>query len=350
MALVWLVARRLYGTTTAVVALAITSVYFPFIHYAGLFLSENPFTFCCLLAFWLFLLAIDAPDARRAALCAGMAGLAAGLAASFKNSNFAPLLLLGAVYCVYSIKYRRPHLAIVVSSAMLGLAVLMLPMTLRCTRLNEGHFCLAATNLASNMLIGHYGEKGPFHWHDRARNLEFTFESPSAVLRGYAEHVDLDFGVYDSASNVRLAMRWTGEHPAQALRVSLQHVYDLFNGRTLWPSAELWGVDWGAVSQWLFWLFILPAAFARIVVRARPMLRLEAQSLPEWLLLAPLLGLMATVFVTIGEVRYRVPFDGLFIVLAARTYVSLARWLSRARNSTPTPASPAMRHQGAATR
>ena len=46
------------------------------------------------------------------------------------------------------------------------------------------------------------------------------------------------------------------------------------------------------------------------------MLRLDARSLPEWLLLAPLLGLMATVFVTIGEVRYRVPFDIFFIVIA----------------------------------
>jgi hypothetical protein len=45
-----------------------------------------------------------------------------------------------------------------------------------------------------------------------------------------------------------------------------------------------------------------------------------------------LLGLMATVFVTIGEVRYRVPFDGLLIVLAARTYVSMGRRISTARN------------------
>jgi hypothetical protein len=57
------------------------------------------------------------------------------------------------------------------------------------------------------------------------------------------------------------------------------------------------------------------------------MIQLEAQSLPEWLLLAPLPGLMGTVFVTLGEVRYRVPFDGLLIVLAARNYVSLGHWM-----------------------
>ncbi|HEX7328783.1 MAG TPA: hypothetical protein VF428_09625, partial [Casimicrobiaceae bacterium] len=42
--LVWTIARRLYGNVVAVVALAITSVYFPLIHYAGLFMAENPFT------------------------------------------------------------------------------------------------------------------------------------------------------------------------------------------------------------------------------------------------------------------------------------------------------------------
>jgi len=332
MALVWLIARRLYDTTTAVVALVLVSLYFPLIHYAGLFLSENPFTFSCLLAFWLFLLAIDAVTVRRAALYAGLAGLAAGLAVSFKNSIFAPLLFLLLFYVVYSIRHRRPHVMVVIASAALGMIVLMLPMSLRCTRLNDGHFCPAATNLASNVLIGHYGEKGPFYWSDRARNTEFMFGSPSAALRGYREPVKLDFGVYDFGANIKLAWQWTREHPGQSLRHSLQHVYDLFSGRTLWPAAELWGVDWGAVYQPLFWLFILLPASARIVARARPMLRLDGRSLPEWLLLAPLLGLMATVFVTIGEVRYRVPFDGLLIVLAARTYVSMGRRISTARN------------------
>jgi len=324
MALVWLIARRLYGTQTAVVALAITSVYFPFIHYAGLYLAENPFTFFSLLAMWLFIVAIDARDALRAAACAGLAGVAAGLAISFKNSLFAPLLLLCLVYVAYSIKYRRPHVAAVVVSAVVGLCVLALPMTVRCTRLNEGRVCPTATNFASNVLMGHYGEKGSFRWHDRRRNFDFVYESPSTVDRGYTEPVDLDFGVYDAAANLALARDWIRDHPAQALRLSFLHVYDLFAGPRLWPHAELWNIDLGVLWQRLFWLLVLPAAFARIAMRAPSMLTLEAGSLPEWILFAPLLGLMGTVFLTLGEVRYRIPFDGLLIILAARGYVAAA--------------------------
>ncbi|HLX29076.1 MAG TPA: hypothetical protein VKV24_11405, partial [Casimicrobiaceae bacterium] len=52
-------------------------------------------------------------------------------------------------------------------------------------------------------------------------------------------------------------------------------------------------------------------------------------SLPEWILFAPLLGLMGTVFLTLGEVRYRIPFDGLLIILAARGYVAGGRHVLR---------------------
>jgi hypothetical protein len=53
------------------------------------------------------------------------------------------------------------------------------------------------------------------------------------------------------------------------------------------------------------------------------MLHLRADARAEWLLLLPVLGVMATVFASIGEVRYRVPFDGFLIVLAARGYLAL---------------------------
>ncbi len=68
-----------------------------------------------------------------------------------------------------------------------------------------------------------------------------------------------------------------------------------------------------------------------------------AESLREWLLFAPLLGLMALTFIAEGEVRYRIPFDGLLIILAAKSLLDLLRWLASFRNdrrpqSAKTPA------------
>jgi hypothetical protein len=43
------------------------------------------------------------------------------------------------------------------------------------------------------------------------------------------------------------------------------------------------------------------------------------------LVLSPILGVIAAVFIATGEPRYRVPFDGLFILVAIQFYRSFGR-------------------------
>ena len=321
--LVWSIARRLHGNATAMVALAVASVYLPLIHYAGLFLAENPFTLAGLAAFRLFLVAIDATDFARATGWALVAGLAAGIAASLKGTVLASIVVVGVVWVALAVRQRRQHIPGVVIGALAGAVLVMLPLAQRCTNLVRTHVCIASTNGAMNVLMGHYGDVGPFYWYDDAHNSWWTFETPSAVLHGYTARVDLPFPPYDERANLALAKDWVKAHPWQALRSSFEHVGDLVAGRTLWPAAELWGVDWGAVWQWLFWLFVLPPALVRVAVKLPSMLRLDAAAAADALLVAPLAGLAATAFLTIGEVRYRIPFDAFFIILAARAYVAL---------------------------
>ncbi|MDB5986603.1 MAG: hypothetical protein JWR16_1656 [Nevskia sp.] len=335
MGLVWSLARRLYGTNVAIVALAMVALYFPLIHYAGLFLAENPFTFFMLLTLRLFVHAIEAEQRRRALAWAVLAGLCAGIAASFKTTILGPLAVTGLLYAGFSIKHRRPYWVSLSAAVLLGVATLVVPMSLHCTRLTEGKFCLAATNGPMNILQGHYGNKFMFHWHDSARNYYFNFGSPTASLRGYTESVDLPFGAYDAAANMKLVRAYIAEHPGAALLQSCTNMLDLFSGSTIWPQATLFRKDFGAVYQWLFWCFILLPAAVRIGLRWRPMMQLAADSLREWLLLGPVLGLMALAFIAEGEVRYRVPFDGLLIILAAQSYVALAQRLRRRCTTAP---------------
>lgn len=333
MGLIWLIARRLYGATAGLVALVIATLYPPLVHYPGLFLSETPFTFSLLLTTWLALRAIDASRGRDALLQGFLAGAALGLASSFKNTIFLPFLLTGLFYWLYALKHRRGVLLPLGIGVVAGVVLLFAPMTVRCTRLNDGHFCLSANNIAMNVLMGHYGRNGPYHWHDAARHIDFEFESPSASLRGYTNRIWLEFGAYDAAPNLEAAWSWTRAHPMEALRLSLDNVDDLFFSRTLWPPFRLWNIDFGAVSQQLFWWTILAPAVLYLLSRARPMLRLAPDALPEWLLLLPVLGLIGTVFLAIGETRHRVPFDTLIIVLAAQAYTVAARMLGRLRGA-----------------
>ena len=318
--LVSFLAQRAFGRRVGVVALAITAFYFPTIHYAAFFLAENPFTFCTLLSLACFALATEAPRGRSALLYGLAAGVAAGLATSFKNAILGPFAFTGVVYALYAVRGQGRHFVAVAGGALLGLALLLVPMSMRCTRLAEGKFCLGATNTALNILMGHYGETGMFRWHDRPRNLEFFSQSPTTVLRGYAGTADFEFGAYDVDANMRTAMTWITAHPGQALVLSYRNVYDLFAMDRLWPSGVLWGIDWSVGFIRFYWLGILLPACIYLLSHARALLTLQPQARWEMLLLMPTLGMMVTVFLSVSEARYRVPFDPFMIILASQAW------------------------------
>ena len=329
--LTWQLARRTFGERVGRIALAITAFYFPIIHYAGFFLAENPFTFCTLLALYCFILAVQAPNARQALGYSLAAGLAAGLATSFKNAILGPFALTGLAYAAYALKGHAKHFAQVAVGALLGLALLLVPMSVRCTRLAEGKFCLGATNTALNVLMGHYGKVGMFRWHDRPRGMEFYSQSPTTALHGYTASADFEFGAYDAAANLRTALAWIGAHPGEALWLSFANVYDLFAMDRLWPGAQLGGMDWSVGFLRFYWLGILLPAVLYLGSQSRSLFSLGAGMRWELLLLMPTLGMMLTVFLSVSEARYRVPFDPLMIILAAQAWAVAWDGLRRRR-------------------
>ncbi|GAC1626966.1 MAG: hypothetical protein NVS9B10_15430 [Nevskia sp.] len=333
MALVWLIARRVYGTSAAVVALVIATLHLPFTHYAALFLSENGFTVFVLASVWLLLVAVQAQRRRVMIAAALLAGAAVGLAIAFKNTMLGPFALTGLLCAIHALRHRDRRLVATSVALLVGLAAIMVPLAERCTRLNEGRYCLSANNLGMNVLMGHYGEMRDFRWIDGERGITFYFTAVESTLRGYGGTVTLDYGAYDSPRNLALARDWVAAHPRAALGLSLHNVWSLFAAPTFWPQAQFRGIDFGVWSQRGFWLFILLPALAQLRRRAGAMWRFSADSLPDWLLLAPILGLMVSVFVSIAEVRFRVPFDGLLIVLAAPAWVRVRASVRAGRRS-----------------
>lgn len=323
MAGLWLLARRLYGNRVAVLSLAIVTLYLPLFHYASLFLAENPFTCALVWAYVLLLRAIDAPVPASTALWALAAGLVAGLAAALKSTILLPVAVTGVLVLLWlRARHRRGALTLVFGVG-LGLATVLLPLASRCTRLAEGHFCLISTNTAMNALMGHAGAKSEFRWFDGPRQMTFSFTSPSAPLRGYSERVDLPFGAYDVPANLDELHRRIAADPRMALDSSLRNVADLFVGRDFWPAAHYRKRDWARAFQHLYKWVLLPLALLWLLWRAPRLLRLTDDSLSEWLLLTPMLGLIATAFIALGEVRFRIPFDGFVIILAAQALLAL---------------------------
>lgn len=323
MAGLWQLGRRLYGNAIAVLVLAIVALYLPLFHYAGLYLAENPFTCALVWAYVLLLRAIDAPVPASTALWALAAGLVAGIAASMKSTILLPVLVTGVLVLIWLRVQRRRGALTLVFGVGLGLATVLLPLAERCTRLAEGHFCLISTNTAMNTLMGHAGPKAEFRWHDAQRQIVFSFTSPSASLRGYRERVDLPFGAYDVPANLAEVRSRIAADPQMAVDTSLRNVADLFVGRDFWPAAHYRNRNWGRAFQNFYKWVLLPLALLWLIWRAPRMLRMTRDSLSEWLLLAPMLGLLATAFISLGEVRFRIPFDGFVIILAAQALLAL---------------------------
>jgi len=184
-----------------------------------------------------------------------------------------------------------------------------------CTTRNDGHLCIAGNKGPADFLLGHYGRIASLHWTDS------WLGNPPALLRGYTARPRLDFSMLDGARNLRTAWEWIGRHPVEALVLSLDHVYDTFSATPAWPSSATAFWTWAQLSAY-FYLVVLfaPLAYGAVEsARARGLRAVLARR--AFLVLSPVVGLAMTVFVTNGEPRYRIAYDGILIALACATAV-----------------------------
>jgi hypothetical protein len=326
-----------YGRRTGLLAIVFSSLYFPFIEYGALFLSEIHFIFWMTLAFaGLF----GARRVRRRAAMIGLsaaAGLALSIATSLKSVALPAALLffladgVGLLLArpaegrspVRPLDRLKPWLlrGVVVAVAA---APLLGALARVCTHANEGRFCITGNKMGSDFLLGHYGRVADIEWRSDGRD-QFRFGSPGSLLRHYDEHATVPFSMTDSDRNKAEAWRWIGKHPGEAIVLSLDHVYDTFFGASAWPTFNSGSWPYTNLSQYAFIIFLFAPtvlACARLAKRGlRP--ALTSQTI---LALAPIAALTIIVAIATGEVRYRIPFDVFFIVIACAYVVGdLAR-------------------------
>lgn len=313
-----------FGRRTGLAAVVFASLYFPFIEYGALFLSEIHFIFWLALAFAAF---FGARSSRRPGLSL-LLSAAGGLALSFAIALKSVALLGGLAFFVVDFLVRlvpRPSPADsrwarlkpwVLRAAVAGLAAapLLIGLARVCTQANRGRFCVTGNKVGSDFLLGHYGPIADIAWAPEEGH-DFQFGSPSSYLRHYERHVRVPFPMTDNAANSAEAWRWIFAHPFEGLVLSLDHVYDTFFGVTMWPSFNTASWPLANLSQYAFVLLLfVPAvlACARIAKRG-PRAFLTSRTA---LVLSPIVALAITVAIATGEVRYRIPFDIFFMTIA----------------------------------
>jgi 4-amino-4-deoxy-L-arabinose transferase-like glycosyltransferase len=302
-----------FGRRTALAMIAVSSFYFPFIEYGALFLSEVHFIFWLALAFAAFLVAPRAPTERLAVATAFGGGIALSIAAVMKAVALPVAIVFFAVQTLgLRLGRRRLRLGLALA-ALLGVLPLVAFHASACTRANGGRVCVMGTKAGADFLLGHYGRVREIQWAGPDGGRAFHFSSPGSHLRFYSEDKAVPFALYDGPANAAEAWRFIGAHPLEALVLSLDHVFDAFFGVAMWPSFQSDTWLYADLSQWLFVVGLLLPSLWVLAKLARARRLLESRAL---LVLSPVFGLVVTVMIATGEVRYRVPFDLFFIAVA----------------------------------
>lgn len=313
---------EMYGRGVALVAFLISSLYFSFIDYAGFFMTEGNFLFFLVLTMWLLARSIRVKNVWIGVTCGLLAGASLGVTASFKTVVLFPGVLIFLVMAITACRLRWKRLFVVMATSFVGLMLIVVPLIVRATRINDGHLVPISTNGAMTVLMGHYGKIRKFNFRP-PRGGTIWFSAPAANQRKYKQQATLRCGPWDSDKMLEAAWKWTKENPQEALACSCLNVLDLFYGSLAFPSNKhpVWRqwVDW---FQWVFWIFILLPAVLFLASCCWRRLSLEKTNIEfaDMLLLLPILGLVIVAFFTIGQPRYRIPFDAFFILLAARFY------------------------------
>ncbi len=313
-------ALAVFDRRTAKWAVIASSLYYPFIDYGGYFLSEVYMMLLNPLAAALFVTAAKQKTVARVAIVGLVAGVVFWLAMAFKMVAFPSMLGFCALYWLFSTDATRKWKTVAVLALFLGAAPGTAALSARCTKANEGHFCLVSNKAPADFLLGHYGRIQGLAWKDSKGRVTVQFGSPAAYQRGYREVPSVPFLITDGPQNSAYAWGWIKQHPIDALILSCEHVYDSFCGSLPWPSVAngFWTVS--EAYHFIFLLFLLLPSLMRCldVIRRQGFRKfLESRDL---LVLSLVFGLVAAVFVATGEERYRMPYDSAFILLAIRFY------------------------------
>lgn len=312
------------GERVAIFTLFAATFDFGLIHYGGFFLSEQFFQFTIALAIWSTVVAlyISQPAGTSVArtinriLLGTVPGATWALATAFRPTALPVALMLGGVLLFYWSKRRCWQSMYLLLGAAASFVLLMAPIAQRCSRLS-GTLCPVSTNFAMNVALGQLEGNWGIDFVDASHpNLTTGWVPPIMIDHGYRGMLTIPYSIYDTGHLALWVWHRFTAAPGSFLLRCLRNMLDLFQ-LDLWPS-DFAPLSDTAANVWTraFGWFILAPGFVGLWRTLRGLVTSAADGLAKVACSCILLSIMAISAFSMGEGRYRTPFDGVIIIFA----------------------------------
>src|SRR5450432_277930 len=343
-------ARVMLGRRAGLIALVFASLHFGLIHYGGIFLSEQLFQVAVAIAVWTSVVALHGGDPsagvpRRARLpswgLGAGCGVAWALAIAFRPNALPVALAVGSALALHALRGRRRWLLATLAAGLVAFVLALAPLAVRCSTL-KGGFCPVSSNVAMNMALGQSGELSGLAFVPSAGGQPSTTWVPPALMQhGYGGIGTVPASIYDT----RGVLRWFGgrlvAEPGHFVLRAVGNMLDLFRFE-YWPDDDGVGAErLVTVAKQLFFLVVIAPGLVALAAAIRAAWRTRSLSTPWCFVLAVVGAILGTAALSMGEARYRLPFDGVLILCAASLVADRDRRATTgAAEPAPTPGRP----------
>jgi hypothetical protein len=316
--------RLACGARAGWIALTMAALHFGFIHYGGFFLAEQLVQFAVALALWTSVMAMVVPARWRMA-AALISGAAWGLAFSFRPNALPIALFAGAWLALRWWRRGRRQALLALGGAAVGLLLVLVPLAHRCTLL-LGKFCPGSSNFAMNVALGHAPEVAGLYFKPQGSRYAGgpdVWYPPARLHHGYRGSAEVPASLYETAAVLAWVKDRFLEEPVEFVVASVGNVFDLF-GSAYWPDNYAY-IPARRATVWKQLILFLVLAPGLVVwgLNLRRMIKGQDLGDREAFFTAVIGGLFLLAAASLGEARYRIPFDAFFIVLAARGWAGV---------------------------
>ena len=323
--LIYLISKTLYNQKVGYISLAIASINFLFIDFAGYMMSETCFAFLLALMFYCFLKSITSTGQYSRWVYSFMAGLFIIIAGATKSSI---LLFLPMFGLWWLFKFKKYKILFNLPFYIAGFIPIFILLVLRFHSIT-GEYGVVSTNGGFNFFQGRSHIKDA-HFNDIQRNTVYMFSSPVAIYNNYTYNDTFPTGPYDSKYFFNKGIEVAKSDVPLTIKYSLDNIYELLILPDIWPSSSIDKPFPGLIkiSSILFIFLVLLPSFFILIVYFNTFL----QGL-RFLIILPILSILITTFIFYGDPRFRVPYDVFFIVLAGYFYyevfIKIKNWLQK---------------------